>query len=130
MREKLRRMKKFHPRRKRHTTDLKKQLLGDLEHRVNMDIGRFLVLNEEGPTSEIEPARIKARSDLLKYCREMQKLAQEMGGDFPEAVDNFLKGVNSVIHDSGESLDQAKIHQLYKATEYLDSKLNLKQKSA
>jgi hypothetical protein len=130
MQEKLRRMKKYYPRRKRHSTELKRQLLSDLEHRVNMDIGRFLVLNEEGPATEVEPARIKVRSDLMKYGRDMQKLALEIGGEFPEAVDNFIKGVDSIIHNSGEALDQAKIHQLYKATEHLESKLNLKHKIA
>lgn len=130
MREKFRRMKKYHPRRKRHSTELKKQLLSDLEHRVNMDIGRFLVLTEEGPANQIEPSRIKVRSDLLKYGNDMRKLAQEMGEDFSQAVDNFLKGVDSIIEYSGEVPDQAKIHQLYKATEHLETKLNLKRESA
>lgn len=126
MAEHFKRMKKYHPRKARSSQSLKKQQLLDLEHLIGMDIGSFLVLNEEGSNQQIEASRQKARGHLLKYGEEMRKLALELEGDIFSAVDQFLKSADDLIHASGNLIDPALVNHYYKITEQLENKLNHK----
>ena len=62
----LRKMKPYHPRKRGDSKPLTKQLLSDFEHQLTADLGRFLVLLEEGSAQQITEASQHARSDFLK----------------------------------------------------------------
>ncbi|HSX03151.1 MAG TPA: hypothetical protein VLG76_00295 [Rhabdochlamydiaceae bacterium] len=103
--------------------DVQKQMINDLEQLLKKDLGSLLALNEEGSEKQIEAARQKVRSDLLKYAPEMKKMAEKMGGQFAGAVDEFLKSVDGVLGSMGQWLDQSKVNEHFKATNKLDHQL-------
>lgn len=111
MKIKPRRMRKFTPRRRKNTQTLKKQQLKDCEHLLNMDLGSYLILSEEGTSKQAEKARIKMRTDLLKYGADMEKIAREMGATYPEMVKDFLASLKKIAGESGESVDPAPVKE-------------------
>ncbi len=119
MKNKPRRMKKYAPRRKTHTEELQKQQLGDFEHLLNLDLGSLLVLNEEGTGKQIEQARQKLRSDLLKYGSDMKKLAGDMGEDYSETVDEFITSASTIL-SAVENVDPSTVKDHHKITEFLE----------
>lgn len=129
MPDKPRKMKKYTPRRRTHTEDLKKQQLGDFEHLLNLDLGSLLVLNEEGTKKQIEKAREKLNSDLKKHGEEMKKLATEMGEDYSETVDDFIKSASEILSYI-ENIDPGQVKDHHKISEFLEKMLKDKIKRA
>ena len=84
MRQKYRHIKKYTPRRRRSNKSLVKQQLLDFERILEMDLSSFLVLREEGTSKQIESARVKMRSDLMKYGSDMEAIGRDLGEGFPE----------------------------------------------
>jgi hypothetical protein len=123
----LRKMKPYHPRKRADSKPLTKQLLSDFEHQLTADLGRFLVLLEEGSAEQITQASQKARSDFLKLKDEMLILASDLGGTFPALVAHFLDSVDMILHTGSGWLDPEKISQCYKATQKLEMALKIKQ---
>ncbi len=99
------------------------QELLDLEHKIRADFGTFLVLKEEGNHMQIERAKQKARTDLLKYGPDMSRIAQKLGGSLPRAVHNFLQSIDAVIHSATGWIDDDKIIHCYNSTEALEHEL-------
>src|SRR6185369_8114362 len=58
---------------------LEKQMLTDLEKRISLHLGSFLVLTEEGDPTQIALAHQKAKSEFLKFAPEMSRLALHLG---------------------------------------------------
>ncbi|MBM3207010.1 MAG: hypothetical protein FJZ57_00155 [Chlamydiae bacterium] len=140
---KFRKMKVYKPRAKRKSTKVEptkaiekvldkqhlalvKQQMADLEHRLSSDIGSFLVLLEQGNPEQIRLASIKARSDYAKISSEMQKLANELSGNFPEYVHNFLSSIDNILHTGVNWIDDAKMNDCYKATQQLEAALKIR----
>lgn len=111
---------------KENNEDLQKQMLSDLEQLFKKDLGSLMAMNEEGSEKQLEAARNKIRSDLLKYAPEMKKMAEKMGDKFAGAVDDFLKSIDGVLGSMGQWLDQSKVNDHFKATHKLDNQLNNK----
>ena len=120
---KLPRMKSYSPRQKKKNYNLLKQSLKDLEHKMSMDVGSFLVLLEEGSPEMVEGASHRARSDLIKLGPDMKQLAMKMGGVFPHHVDQFLDSIDNILHTGVNWIDQAKIDHCFKATRSLENAL-------
>jgi hypothetical protein len=123
----LRRMKTFHPRRKRTKSgevDLYKQSLHDLKHKISSGVGSLIVLYEEGNLNQISSAQLQARSEMLKHSGEMQKIAQKLGDRFVRAVRDYLDSVDIIVHSDSEWLDEAKINQCYAMGEKLEKELS------
>ncbi len=123
----LRRMKPFHPRRKRTQSaelDLYKQSLHDLKHKISGGVGSLIVLYEEGNLNQITSAQLKARSEMLKHSGEMQKIALKMGDRFVRAVRDYLDSIDVIVHSDSEWLDEAKISQCYSMSEKLEKELS------
>ena len=102
---------------------VQKQQLHDLEHLLSLDVGKFLVLNEEGTQKQWEQAKQKAHSDLLKFKGEMEQLAKEMGEPFPQAVHDFIASVNQVLDSADNWVDQAVVNEHYQTKEKLEKRL-------
>lgn len=123
-----RRMKPYHPRshprKSSHTIVMYKQQMEDLEKKISMDLGSFLVLSEEGTSEQTAQARQKARNDLIKFGPDMQKLAEEMGGTYPKTVGDFLDSVEEILHSAVGWIDEAKIAHCYHVTEKLEKQLH------
>ncbi len=126
----VRRTKKYNPRRSSKLIKINKQKLRDLEHKIRSDVGELLVFLQEGATPNARALSQKTKSDLLKFGPDMQKIAEEIGGAFPKKVAVFLAGVDSLLHsqkDEGADLrlwiDDAKIESCYKATRSLEQAL-------
>ena len=116
--------KKAAPKRKReNSVTLQKQELGDLEHKLSMDVGSFLVLSHEGSQEQIESARQKTRMDLLKYGPDMQKLAFQIGGTMPDTVENFIDSLDDIVHASLGWIDEQQLYHCFKASERLEKEL-------
>ena len=122
MTEKPRKMKKYTPRRRTHTEELKKQQLGDFEHLLNLDLGSMLVLNEEGTKKQLEQAKEKLGSDLKKHGDEMKKLAKEMGEDYTDTVDEFIKSADTILSFI-DNIDPSQLKDHHKITEFLEKML-------
>lgn len=116
---KPRRMKKYTPRRRKHSKDLQKQQLIDFEHLLNMDLGSFLILAEEGTEKQVQQAKIKMRSHFLKYSGEMEKIARDVGGNHYELVRTYLQSLNRIVHDGSNQVDPAPVKEHYKISENL-----------
>lgn len=108
-----------------HELELNKQILGDLERRISIHVGSFLVLTEEGDPTQIAMAQQKAKSEFLKFGPEMHKIAHHLGGKLPQVVDAFLESVDSVLHCNVEWLDEEKISKCYHTTQQLESELRI-----
>jgi len=120
----LRKMKPYHPRRSSRSLRLTRQQLLDLEHKISIDIGTFLVLLEEGNTEQIELAARRARSDFLKYAPDIKKLGVEMGSALSHLVDEFLRTIDTLLHVGQNWIDEGKIKDCYNATSNLEKALN------
>ena len=117
---KLPRMRPYHPRKRVQSKPASQHLLSTFEHRLSADLGRFLVLLQEGSTEKITHAAQKARSDFLKLKEEMHKLATDLGGNFPIDVTHFLESIDRILHTGSGWIDQDKIAACYKATQELE----------
>jgi hypothetical protein len=106
-----------------HEKTLQKQLLGDLERRISMYVGSFLVLTEEGDPTQIALAHQKAKSEFLKFAPEMAKVANNIGGSLPEIVHEFLDSVDFLLHSNTAWLDEDTISHCFNATQKLESEL-------
>ncbi len=123
MAPRLRRMKKYYPRRRIKGLDLYKQSLHDLKHKISSDIGSLIVLVEQGNQDQITSAQQKAKSDFLKHSSEMQKIAQKMGEKYARAVRDYLDSVDTIVHSDPQWLDTAKINHCYTMSERLEREL-------
>lgn len=117
-------MKKYIPRRRRSNKLVQKRQLQDFEHLLDMNVGTFLVLAEEGTLKQVENARAKMRSNLLKYGSEMEAIGRDLGEGFPEYIRNYLKTMNQIVQNSGSTVDPEIINQ------YRVQALNIRKKAA
>lgn len=140
MASRLRRMKPYHPRKRRakgvdtqhsipkdlkHKTypnglNAEKQVLKDLKHKISADVGTLIVFIEEGNIAKIEIAQQKAKTDLMKHSTEMQKIAEKMGDLYIQAVRSYLDSVDRIVHSGTTWIDEAKIRHCHKMSENLE----------
>ncbi len=97
-----------------------KQELADLEHRISLEFGRFLVLMDEGSPADAALAKQTAKSGLLKYGPDMQRLANQLGGKIPEYVQEFLESLDVILHTQTMTIDPAKITACFKKARDLE----------
>ena len=97
-----------------------RQELADLEHRISMEFGKFLVLLDEGSPADAALAKQKSKSGLLKYGPDMQRLAKELGGKIPQYVQEFLESLDVILHTQTATIDQAKITACFKKARELE----------
>lgn len=105
---------------------IEKQMLEDLEHRISLNLGNYIVLTEEGDPQQIAMAHQKAKSEFIKFGPEMHKIAQHIGGSISDAVDAYLSSVDTLLHTSGW-LDDDTISQCFDTTQRLESELKRKE---
>ena len=103
---------------------LEKQMLIDLEKRLSLNVGNYLVLSEEGDPSQIAFAHQKARTEFLKFGPEMSKLARSIGGEILVVVADFLESIDLILHCNG-MLDEEKIAQCFQTTQRLQAELKI-----
>jgi hypothetical protein len=97
---------------------LQKQMLVDLEKRISLNVGSFLVLSEEGDPTQIAMAHQKAKSDFLKFGPEMHRIAQQVGGEVLYFVSEYLESIDIVLH-TAEFLDDEKVSHCFRTTQKL-----------
>ena len=100
---------------------LEKQMLIDLEKRISLHVGSFLVLTEEGDPTQIALAHQKAKSEFLKISPEMSRLALHLGGEISAVVADYLDSIDVVLHN--EMLDEDKISRCFHTTQRLQAEL-------
>jgi predicted methyltransferase len=100
---------------------LEKQMLIDLEKRISLNVGSYLVLTEEGDPTQIALAHQKAKSEFLKFAPEMSRLALHLGGEISYVVADFLDSVDVVLHN--DLLDEDKIARCFHTTQRLQAEL-------
>lgn len=103
---------------------LEKQMLNDLEKRISLNVGSFLVLTEEGEPTQIALAHQKAKSELIKFGPEMHKIAEKIGGTLPQMVDDYLESVDNLLHSGSGWIDEETISRCFHTTQKLESELN------
>lgn len=108
---KPRRMKKYTPRRRRSSKTLQKQQLKDFEHLLEMDLSSFLVLSEEGTPRQLGKARVKMRSDLMKYGSDMEAIARDIGEGLPEIVREYVRTMKTIVQNSSSKIDSSLINE-------------------
>jgi len=101
---------------------LELQMLNDLEKRISLNVGSFLVLTEEGDPTQIALAHQKAKNEFMKFGPEMHKIAMRIGGEIPTVVADFLESIDIILHCSG-FLDEDKIAHCYNSTQRLVTEL-------
>lgn len=77
------------------------ELLERIEQRLTLDVDSFLVLSEEGDPTQVALAFQKAKNEYSKCATEMKRIAEQVGGDIPVFVDNYLDSVNILLHGQG-----------------------------
>jgi len=100
---------------------LEKQMLVDLEKRISLNVGQFLVLTEEGDPTQIALAHQRAKSEFLKFAPEMSRLALHLGGEISYVVADFLDSMDVVLHN--DFLDEEKVSRCFHTTQRLQSEL-------
>lgn len=100
-----------------------KQQLCDLERRISMDVGSFLVLIHEGTKEQMTLAEQKAKSGLLKFGPDMKKLASGLGESVVQDVDSFIDSVDILLHCGINWIDEAKISEYRKTAQKLEKNL-------
>ncbi len=124
MAPRLRRMKAYHPRRKRvKNLSLNKQALIDIEHKISIELGALVISFEQGNLTQTEAAKIKLKSAFQKHADEMKKLAEDMGHKYPQFVADFLDSVDTILHCNPNFIDPAKISHCYNMTHRLEAEL-------
>ena len=98
---------------------LNKQALHDLEHKISSDVDSLIVLYEQGNTTQLHSAQLKAKSDFLKHSTDMQKIAQGLGERYVKAVRDYLDSVDVVIHSNSTWIDDVKVRHCYSMKEKL-----------
>ena len=111
------------PKSKQIQNVLEKQMLTDLEKRISLNVGSFLVLTEEGSPTQIALAHQKAKSEFLKFAPEMSRLALHLGGEISAVVAEYLDSIDIVLHN--ELLDEEKISRCFHSTQRLQAELKL-----
>ncbi len=101
---------------------LEKQMLVDLEKKINLHVGSFLVLTEEGDPTQIALAHQRAKSDFMKFGPEMHRLAQELGGEILYIVSEYLESIDTVLH-TADFLDDEKVSHCFRTTQKLEARL-------
>ena len=109
---------------KKIENQLEKQMLFDLEKRISLNVGNYLVLSEEGDPTQIALAHQKAKSEFMKFGPEMSRLARDMGGEVLIVVADFLESIDIVLHCNG-MLDEDKISKCFYTTQKLEAELKL-----
>lgn len=104
---------------------LEKQELKDLGHLLNMELNTFLVLREEGSTQQLALASQKAKSTLLKHGPDMIRLAQEIGGNVPLAVENYITSISAILHSAFGWIDEAVVHDYFISSQRLTQEIRL-----
>ena len=102
---------------------LERQMLNDLEQRININVGSFLVLSEEGDPQQIAFAHQQAKTEFLKFGPEMHKIAMRIGGPITQAVDEYLASIDMLLHCPATWIDEDKITHCYHTTQRLDAEL-------
>lgn len=105
---------------------LEKQMLSDLEKRISLNVGNFLVLTEEGDPAQIALAHQKAKSEFLKFGPEMQRIAKNMDAEIGKAVAEYLDTIDTVLHCSG-MLDDEKVSKCFNTTQRLAHSLKIQE---
>ncbi len=100
---------------------LEKQKLVDLEKRISLNVGQYLVLTEEGDPTQIALAHQRAKSEFLKFAPEMSRLALHLGGEISYVVADFLDSIDVVLHN--DFLDEEKVSRCFHTTQRLQSQL-------
>jgi hypothetical protein len=121
---KLRKMKPYHPRKRVRRTDLNKQALYDLKHKMSSTVSTLILFIEQGNASQIPTAQQKAKSDFLKYSAEMQKIAEKMGDRYIRIVRDYLDSIDIILHSNAHWIDDAKIHHCHKMSERLEKEIS------
>lgn len=124
-RERLRRMKPYHPRHRRTVQAINKQMLTDIERKISADLGDYIVLIQEGSKEQVEIARQKAHSDFLKFAPDMKKIADKIGGIFAKDVEAYLNSINDIINSPSGWVDESLISHCFKTTNKLENDLKL-----
>lgn len=127
---KVRRTKKYTPRRSSKLIKANKQRLSDLENNLKSDLGELLALVNEGSTDTAQYISQKTKNNLLRFGPEMQKIADDIGGAFPKKVSHFLSSVDSILHGQKENgstfhfvIENSKIQSCFKAQNSLEQAL-------
>lgn len=102
---------------------LEKQQIIDLEKRINLHVGSFLVLSEEGDPQQIAFAHAQARNEYLKFGPEMHKIALKIGGPLTRTIEEYLESIDVLLHCLTNWVDEDKINQYYRKTQKLESEL-------
>lgn len=106
--------------------ELLAQKLKDLEKLFSMDLGSFLVLNEEGREGQIKEAKQKLRSHFLKYGEEMKKEAQGLDSETAQLVEQFLKSIEQILDVIPDQLDPAQLNSHHKLSTILEKVIQKK----
>lgn len=109
----------------KHTKSTKsheRQILENLEEHISANVDSFLILSEEGDPTQIALAYQKAKNEFIKFAPQMHRIAEQIGGDLPIFVDDFLESIDSVLHGQG-MLDDDQISRCMDTIARLKAKL-------
>jgi hypothetical protein len=77
------------------------ELLERIEQSLTLDVDSFLVLSEEGDPTQVALAFQKAKNEYSKCAPEMKRIAEQIGGDIPVFVDDYLDSMSVLLHGQG-----------------------------
>ncbi len=117
--------KSSEPKKGNAPTELVKQQIADIEHKLSIDIGSLLVLMAEGTQEQVVLANQKTKRDLIKFGPDMQKLATQAGGQLPKVVDEYLDSIDGIVHSASGWVDEAKVAHCYNLTQKLHKELGM-----
>jgi len=126
---KLRKMKKFYPRRSSKVLRAQRQKLSNFKQNIQSEIGQLLSYLQEGNTAQALAISQKIQNHIINSRSTMEKIAQELGGALPKKLYQFLQSINGlispdVITQSLYKPDANEIQECNKALEKLQKALH------
>ena len=121
---KVRKLKKYYPRRSATIMRPLRENLHNLEIKIQADLVLFLAAIQKGSKEDLAVTSEKIKHNLAKFGPEMQKIADEIGATFPKRVSTFLSSIEQVLQtQSAHTMDPTKIAYCNLATKKLEELL-------
>lgn len=99
-----------------------------LEDLINLDMANLLNDTMQNPEAAQDPENQKKMQSMIKkhlnnYGEEMKDLAADLGDDFVQLIDEFIKATESVMDFTAQA-DTKKLQEQKEVQEYLDKALS------
>jgi hypothetical protein len=116
-------MQSYRPRPRKNQPQVVRQMLHDLQQRLQSNIGQLAAAARQGSPEQLSLAHQQVRSLFFKTAPEMKETAYKLGGIYFTPVQNYLASVEVLTQSDPRSLSPSLIERCYDAARILERQL-------